>query len=90
MLQNQFNQQLGIGAGNQRGGRDLEIQPEEFALAEQISDRLAAQTTLEQRGITRLFIGIQIALRVCEQVGAIHLQHGLQQTLHLDARGAGI
>lgn len=89
-LQRQLDQQLGIGARNQRRRRHFEIQPEELALAQDIGEGFPAQALLEQRGVMLLLFSVEDMIGMGEQPGAIHLQHGLQQALHLDARAAGI
>jgi len=89
-LQSHLNQQLGIGTRNQRRRRHSEIQPVKFALAEDVGERFAAQTPLEQRRVIRLLSDVEDLFGMGEQVSTVHLQHRLQQALHLDARAAGI
>src|SRR3989338_9585318 len=89
-LQRHLNQQLGIGTRNQRRRRHPEIQPIKFALAEDVSERFAAQAPLEQRRVMRLLFSAEDLFGMGEQVSTVHLQHRLEQALRLDARAAGI
>ena len=53
------------GRGISVSGRNLEIQPEEFALAQNVGDRLALQATLQQDVVGCLLACIQTACSGC-------------------------
>ena len=63
-FERQFNQQLGIGPGNQHAGADFEAQAEEFALADQVGNRLAGRAACQQLAVLRGVGVIQFDFRL--------------------------
>jgi len=68
--QRQLDQQFGLRARDQYRRRDREQKPEELALAEQISDRLARRPRRDQALDFSGLHGIELAFAMREQGGA--------------------
>ncbi len=85
--QRQLHQQLRLRTRNKRAGCDFKIQSEEFALAQDVSDRLSLQAPLQHGVIGCLLTCDQRLFGMRQQIGTRNFQDMLQQTLHFDARG---
>ncbi len=85
-VQGQFDQAFGLGARDQRGGADPQVQRPEAAPAGDVGDRLAGRTPRQQRGVGVVHGGSARVGAMREQPGAVAAQGVQQQKLGLEAR----
>ena len=77
----EFDQELGLGSGNEHVRRDLEIEPEEFAMPGEIGDRLAVVTPPRQSVERMRLLARQRGFTMRGEPGAIAIQNVSEQKL---------
>lgn len=86
-LQSELHQQLGFGARDECGGRDLQLHRPEFAPSREVGERFACGAACDQRVESRHGFVWQEQVGPGMEMDAIAVQHETQQGFGVEARG---
>ncbi len=80
----ELDQQFGLGTRNQHIGRDLQIEPVEFAPSDQVGDRLAVAAAASERIEGLRLLGVHGVVGMRREPCAVAAEHVREQQLRLE------